>query len=138
MFRTESRRVLCSVPIIFGTLLPGQSQDVVYPGSTVQGDILRGEGQFLKGMAWYELNAAKAREIDAKTAIELERWNREVYEPVAQRADRLARRSKLTHAQTEAAQARLQRGRSVRTNPTTDDIFQGDALARCLSTCQTP
>jgi len=57
-----------------------QSQDVVLPGSTAQGDILRGQGQFLKGAAWYEINAARAREIDARTAIEQERWNREVYE----------------------------------------------------------
>jgi hypothetical protein len=39
---------------------PAFSQDVVYPGSTVQGDILRGQGQLLKGMAWYERNAARA------------------------------------------------------------------------------
>jgi hypothetical protein len=45
-----------------------QAQDVVLPGSTVQGNILRGQGQFLKGMAWYELSAARAREIDARTA----------------------------------------------------------------------
>ena len=44
------------------------AQDVVLPGSTVQGDVLRGQGQFLKGAAWYELNAAKARSIDVRTA----------------------------------------------------------------------
>ena len=64
--------VLISTPSI-------QAQDVVLPGSTVQGDILRGEVQFLKGMAWYELNAANARELDVKTAHELDQWNREVY-----------------------------------------------------------
>ena len=46
-------------------------QDVVLPGSTIEGDMLRGQGQFLKGMAWYELNAAKARELDAKTLREV-------------------------------------------------------------------
>ena len=50
------------------------------PGSTVQGDILRGQGSYLKGMAWYELNAARARELDVKTARELDQWNWEVYE----------------------------------------------------------
>ncbi len=73
-----------SVPALLLTFLMSapsiKAQDVVYPGSTAQGDILRGQGQFLKGAAWYEINAARAREIDAKTAIEQERWNREVYE----------------------------------------------------------
>jgi hypothetical protein len=57
-----------------------RAQDVVLPGSTPQGDILRGQGQFLKRMAWYELNAAGARELGVKMARELEQWNREVYE----------------------------------------------------------
>jgi hypothetical protein len=56
------------------------AQDVVYPGSNAQGDILRGQGQFLKGMAWHEISAARSREFDSRTAIEQERWNREVYE----------------------------------------------------------
>jgi Ricin-type beta-trefoil lectin domain-like len=60
------------------TLQALHAQDVVLPGSTLQGDILRSEGQFLKGMAWYELTAAKARELDVKTAHELDQWNREV------------------------------------------------------------
>src|SRR5271157_1414396 len=62
---------------MFGALV--RAQDVVLPGSTVQGDILPGQGQFLKGMAWYELNAARARELDVKTAREVDQWNREVY-----------------------------------------------------------
>src|SRR5262245_47357809 len=48
-------------------------------GSTVQGDILRGEGQFLRGAAWYELNSAKAFERNAKTLIEMEKWNLQIY-----------------------------------------------------------
>jgi|GEM_PF-3447251 hypothetical protein len=51
------------------------AQDVVLPGSTAQGDILREQGQFLEGAAWYEINATRAREIDARTAIEQERRN---------------------------------------------------------------
>ncbi len=64
-----------SVPALLLTLLISafsiRAQDVVLPGSTIEGDMLRGQGQFLKGMAWYELNAAKARELDAKTLREV-------------------------------------------------------------------
>jgi hypothetical protein len=94
---TKARAILLSISIVLGTVRMSESQDVVYPGSTVQGDILRGQGQFLKGAAWYEINAAKARELDAETAIELERWNREVYEAYQrERVDILTRRAKLT------------------------------------------
>ena len=39
------------------------AQDVDLPGSTSQGDILRAQAQFLKGAAWYEVNAARARDL---------------------------------------------------------------------------
>jgi len=50
--------------------------DVLYPGSTVQGDVLRGEGVAYKGAAVFYLNAARARSIDADTAM---RFNQYVY-----------------------------------------------------------
>jgi hypothetical protein len=55
------------------------AQDVVFPGSTVQGDILRGQGQFLKGAAMYDLYSARGRAIDVQTEIMVQRWNAEVY-----------------------------------------------------------
>jgi hypothetical protein len=42
--------------------------------------ILRGQGQLIKGRAGYEWNAAKARELDAQTARDLDPWNREDHE----------------------------------------------------------
>jgi hypothetical protein len=47
----RDRIVLVACCLTLPTARPAFSQDVVYPGSTVQGDILRGQGQFLKGMA---------------------------------------------------------------------------------------
>jgi hypothetical protein len=46
------------------------------PGSTVQGDILRGEGIAALGMGQYNLSTAMATSINTDTAI---RWNQYVY-----------------------------------------------------------
>jgi hypothetical protein len=110
------------------------AQDVVYPGSTPQGDILRGQGQFLKGMAWYELNAAKARELDVKTARELEQWNREVYEAYQRELNESAARLRSVRNERLAdAKKRLaEREQRLRTKPTVEDIQSGDALNAML------
>src|SRR4051795_30673 len=50
--------------------------DVLFPGSTVQGDILRGEGVAYNGAALLYLNAARALSIDADTRM---RFNQYVY-----------------------------------------------------------
>ena len=110
------------------------AQDVVYPGSTPQGDILRGQGQFLKGMAWYELNAARARELDVKTARELDQWNREVYEAYQRElAASAARRRSVRNERLADAKRRVaEREQRLRTRPTVEDIQGGDALNALL------
>jgi hypothetical protein len=103
-------------------------------GSTVQGDILRGEGQFLRGAAWYELNSAKAFERNAKTLIEMEKWNLQVYKDYQRdlSAQQQARRN-LNKAQAEAARKKYEeRENRLRTHPTSDDIIKGDALNALL------
>ncbi len=111
-----------------------RAQDVVLPGSTVEGDILRGQGQFLKGMAWYELNAARARELDAKTSRELDQWNREVYEAYQRElAASAARRRSVRNERLADAKRRLaEREQRLRTKPTLDDVQSGDALNALL------
>ena len=106
-------------------------QDVVLPGSTVEDDSLGCQGQFLKGMAWYELNAARARELDVKTAHELDQWNREVYEAYDRElsASAARRRSVRNERQADAKRRLGERDQRLRTNPTVDDIPSGDA--RC-------
>jgi hypothetical protein len=103
-------------------------------GSTLEGESLRGMGQFLKGAAWYELNSAKAFELNAKATIELEKWNREVYDAY-QRELSAARayRKNVTKAQAEAAQQRYEeREARLRREPTPEDIRNGDALNALL------
>jgi len=117
-----------------------QAQDVVLPGSTPQGDILRGQGQFLKGMAWYEVGSAQARAIDVETMIA---WNRAVPESYNQylieRAQRSAGRRALSNArQQAAAKALAETQRRWRANPAADDIRSGLALNALASELADP
>jgi hypothetical protein len=111
-----------------------QAQDYVAPGSTVEGERLRGEGQFLKGAAWYELNAAKARQLDAQTERMIGEWNRQVYETYQrERSAAISYRKSMTRAQQEAAKKKMEeREERLRTKPTSDDIVKGDALNALL------
>jgi len=120
------------------TLLAGGGRahaqgDVLYPGSTVQGDILRGQGVAYKGAAVFYLNAAKARSIDADTQI---RFNEYVYqsyqEYLRQRALRIAR----TAAGRNASLAEIQR--RLRERPTESDLASGDALNVVLADLADP
>jgi len=125
-----------------GLLVDGKvrAQDVVLPGSTLQGDILRGQGQFLKGMAWYEVGSAQARAIDTQTMIV---WNRAVQESYNQylieRAQHSAGRLALRNARQYAVAKMLAdtQGR-WRVNPTTDDIRSGLALNALASDLADP
>jgi hypothetical protein len=97
--------------------------DVLFPGSTVQGDILRGQGVTYKGAALLYLNAAKARSIDADTLM---RFNQYVYDSLQeynrQRALRLAGKAANRNANLAVILRRL------RESPTESDVTGGDAL----------
>ena len=51
---------------------PCQAQ--VYPGSTVQGDILRGAGVYFEGLGFYNLNTAQARAINVDTDMRINEY----------------------------------------------------------------
>jgi hypothetical protein len=97
--------------------------NVLFPGSTVQGDILRGQGVAARGAAVLHLNAARARSIDADTAM---RFNEYIYhsyqEYLRQRALRIAGKTAGRKASLEEIERRL------REAPTDSDISGGDAL----------
>ncbi len=68
--------VLASVLIVAAFLIPGQDARAQgFGGATAQGDALRAQGQYLRGMAWYNFGAARAAaiEVEAQAA-----WNRAV------------------------------------------------------------
>jgi hypothetical protein len=123
--------VLLFIPAIAnGQVIVGGSP----AGSTVAGDRLRGEGEFLKGAAWYQLNSAKATSINVDSTI---RWNEELrrqYEAnlndaiarnVRKGADKALKDQEVKRRQSE-------RQHQLRVAPTTADVESGDALNALL------
>lgn len=99
-------------------------------GQTVQGDALRSEGRFLRGMAWYEVGAAQSQALAADA---LHAWNQAVradYEQyLADRARRAAVKKGLRDkTEAEAAKRLDATRRRWRENPTVEDVRSGIAL----------
>jgi hypothetical protein len=97
---------------------------------TVQGDILRGEGRFLAGAGWYNLNTARADRINVETwkaiNVECQRLYRDY---MIDRYRHIQYKKNLTNkAQQEAERQFEEAQERWRTKPTTDDIISGDAL----------
>jgi hypothetical protein len=118
--------------------LSGQS--VLRPGSTPQGDLLRGQDQFLRGMAWFEVGAAQARALDAQT---LAAWNQMVQAGynayLLERAERAAAKTAMrSRRQAELARLRAETQRRWRENPTLEDIRSGLALNAMASDLADP
>jgi hypothetical protein len=101
-----------------------------FGGATAQGEAIRAEGQYLRGMAWYNFGAARAAAIDAEAQAA---WNRAVQADyqryLDERASRLAARKALRAEQQQDAAKRLaDLHRRWREDPTPDDIRSGLAL----------
>jgi hypothetical protein len=104
------------------------------PGSTIEGDVLKGEGQFLKGMGWYELRSAKARAKDTETQLQWERWSNEIVNASRKEAaDSALKKLAIRNTRDEKARRALaEHDRRLRENPTLDDVRSGDALNAIL------
>lgn len=93
------------------------------PGSTAQGDILRGEGVFLVGAGSYLFNEARATAINVNTAIQLNEYMYNV-----------AKHENQVNAQHRAqviARNRENYGKildRIRNSPEEKDVLRGDAL----------
>jgi hypothetical protein len=97
---------------------------------TVQGDILRGQGAFLAGAGWYNLNTARANNINVDTwkkyKLEVQRLYRSYLED---RYLHIRYKKKLRHgAQDEFRKKYEEDQRWWREAPTPDDIASGEAL----------
>ncbi len=109
-------------------------------GATAQGDALRGQGLFLRGMAWYELGTAQANALNQQA---LESWNRSVQASYDQylldRARRAASRRSAVNARVEKAERTLAEARlRWREKPTLEDIRSGLALNAMASDLADP
>lgn len=106
-----------------------RSQDVG-TGATAQGGTVRGQGQFLRGMAWYEVGSAEGLSVGVDAEIA---WNREVRANYDQYLRDRAQRSAAKAAVRDARQADLAKlaaeaQRRWRAEPTDDDLRSGEAL----------
>src|SRR5262245_16963979 len=109
-------------------------------GRTVQGDAFRGQGRFLRGMAWYELGEAQANALEAEAVFA---WNRAVQTDYQQylleKAGRTAAKKALRNEREAEANKRLEEmRRRWREKPTVDDLRSGLALNALASDLADP
>jgi uncharacterized protein (TIGR03067 family) len=132
--------VVLSTCAIFVACLSSPAQDVIFPGSTPQGDILRGEGVFLRGKGLYDYYSAKGRRIDAGTMIMIQKWNAEVYAGyMRERASHIQSKKNVRNETEAAARKRMaEKEIRLRANPDDFDIVSGDALNALLIDLSSP
>ena len=141
MSRTPSRApaLLLGFLLVFGGEASSQTT-VVGPGSTPQGDMARGEGVFLQGLGWYELNDAKAMALNFETWRKMEQWNRELQADFRRSYNvEVAQKNYRTKKLYEEAQRKHEeREMQLRTKPNAEDIRKGDALNALLTDLSDP
>ncbi len=102
-------------------------------GSTVQGSVARGMGQFAAGAGAYNVQTAQARAMNANTAMQI---NQYMYATNVQNAQTYAHRQAGKIKQTnEALDATSRR---LRDNPSPADVHSGDALNVVLNDLANP
>ena len=97
---------------------------------TVPGDAARGQGSYLNGLGWYNLNTAKANSINVDATI---RWKRDLRQIQLDRWDLVANQNARKAAGKklkieEVRHQQLVRLRQLRIEPTAADVETGDAL----------
>lgn len=99
------------------------ASDIVFPGSTVEGDYLRGVGVAAEGIGIFNYNTAVAGSINTNTAI---RWNEYVSAVTEYQSRKYAmRRARILGERSNAYQEILRR---IKENPDDHDVQNGDAL----------
>jgi hypothetical protein len=127
MFRTSSVAIgvltllACSGPEASAQI--GRGGTFVGPGSTPQGDILRGEGVFLQGAGLYDYYNAAGNSINADTWMRL---NEYVFQSV--RAGSLREAQKLAAAIAKNKKNYNEMLDRILNNPEHSDVKRGDAL----------
>jgi len=93
---------------------------------TIDGDTLRGQGAFVAGAGWYNLNTARGNAINVQA---MRNFNEEVRLNYINRVRFFAEKKEGKKlSEDEAAKRREQRLTELRNNPNFDDIRSGEAL----------
>ncbi len=108
---------------LMAVLLVGRAVAIA---QTATGDQLRGQGAYLRGLGWYNLNTAQAKSINADTAI---RWKSDLRKIQRERWDEDAKRAAGRKLKAEeASQKQLLHEQQLRLDPTTKEVLSGEAL----------
>jgi hypothetical protein len=95
-------------------------------GSTVEGDILRGQGAFLQGAGWYNLRTAQANSVNVDATI---RWKQDLRRIQRERDVKEAQKKYEKSRNVEQLRQQIaQREQELRTNPSPNDVQSGAAL----------
>jgi hypothetical protein len=132
------KRVSCLIATVTVTLatqaMPARAQfNVIFPGSTVQGDILRGDGESAYGWGLYNHHSALGRAIDADTL-----WRSNQYLYLSQQEANRIYRERYRTRRDQIVGAREKTDRRLRDAPTPRDIASGDALNVALDELRDP
>ena len=113
------RRCFYSIVVLCG--LPS-----VVLAQTAAGDMARGQGAYLNGAGWYNLNTAKANAVNTDAAI---RWKQDLRKIQSEKRDLEARTAAGKKLREEEVKQRQQeRERQLRVAPTGADVQTGEAL----------
>lgn len=99
---------------------------IAQTAGTAAGDVLRGQGAYLKGLGWYNLNTANATSINVDSTI---RWKQDLRKIQRERWDleaQIVAGKKLKIEEVRQRQA--ERERQLRVDPSADDVQTGAAL----------
>ncbi len=105
--------VLCGLPSIVFAQTPA-------------GDLARGQGAYLNGAGWYNLNTAKANSVNTDAAI---RWKQDLRKIQSEKRDLEARTAAGKKLRVEEVKQRqFEREQQLRVTPTGADVQTGEAL----------
>jgi hypothetical protein len=125
MQRFSVRLVACSAVLCLSAR--GTPAQFIAPGSTVQGDALRGQGVFLSGAGLYNYYTAMGDSISTDTYIRL---NEYIYNSIKhENAERARHRAAVIARRRENYEEILDR---ILSNPDYRDLARGDALNALL------
>jgi hypothetical protein len=117
----------CAALVLWtGTLCGVSNGQNLGRGSTVEGDIARGEGAFLSGVGWYNLRTAQAASVNVDSAI---RWKADLRKIQQEARELEAQKKYQKNMNIEQVRARMaQREKELRTSPSPADVQSGAAL----------
>ncbi len=112
-----------SVLIVLSFSLTAARAQIIFPGSTVEGDYLRGVGVAAAGMGAYNYDSAVAGSINTDTAI---RWNEYLAAVAKYQARMYAMKRQQKHDMDSKAYKEVRK--RIQENPEERDVQNGDAL----------